>query len=189
MEQRQVDRIVARILKDLRVELHDEFDRNFERQGFFSQAWQRRAGKFGSGRTLLVDTGGLRRSIRSTVTKDSITFTSDHPAAEIHNDGGEIAVTKRMKKYFWYRYIQATGGFGRRKDGSLRKDKRNERLTSETEFWKAMALKKEGTSIKIPRRRFLGHSPEVEQLTVRLIESNLNEFFEHEFKDTLTKQS
>ena len=35
-------KIVGRILKDIRVEMGDEFDRNFERQAFFSEAWQRR---------------------------------------------------------------------------------------------------------------------------------------------------
>lgn len=35
-------KIIRRILKDIRVEMGDEFDRNFERQAFFSEAWQRR---------------------------------------------------------------------------------------------------------------------------------------------------
>ena len=31
---------------DIRVELDDEFDKNFERQGFFTEAWKRRTGPF-----------------------------------------------------------------------------------------------------------------------------------------------
>ena len=45
-----------------------------------------------------------------------------------------------------------------------------------------MALMKEGKSIKIPRRRFLGASPEVEQAVKDIIVENLAEYFEHEYK-------
>ncbi len=37
-----IQKIIKNILRDIQVELTDEFDRNFERQAFFSQAWQRR---------------------------------------------------------------------------------------------------------------------------------------------------
>lgn len=37
-----VRKIIRRILKDIQVEMSDEFDRNFERQAFFSEAWVRR---------------------------------------------------------------------------------------------------------------------------------------------------
>ena len=43
-------------------------------------------------------------------------------------------------------------------------------------------LMKEGKSIKIPRRRFLGASPEVEQAVKDIIEENLAEYLEYEFK-------
>lgn len=32
-----VKKVVARILKDIQVEMSDEFDKNFERQAFFSE--------------------------------------------------------------------------------------------------------------------------------------------------------
>lgn len=31
--------IIRNILQDIRIELSDEFDQNFERQAFFSEAW------------------------------------------------------------------------------------------------------------------------------------------------------
>ena len=37
-----VQKIIKNILHDIQVELTDEFDQNFERQAFFSEAWQRR---------------------------------------------------------------------------------------------------------------------------------------------------
>ena len=103
-------------------------------------------------------------------------FVSDHPAAAIHNEGGEIVVTRRMKRFFWWKYRLATGAFGRKKDGSLRNDKRNRQLTDEALFWKAMALKKPGSKIRIPQRRFLGNAPEVEAAVRRIIEDNLTEY-------------
>lgn len=86
-----------------------------------------------------------------------------------------------MKRFFWYKYYSTTGSFGRRKDGSLRRDKRNRQLTTEADFWKCMALMKVGTSIKIPRRQFLGNSPEVENAVREIIEENITEYFRTDF--------
>ena len=75
------------ILQDLRVELTDEFDRNFERKAFFGDRWKPRRNE-GKG-TLLLVTSTLRRSIRrSSVVGDGVRFTSQVPYATIHNEGG-----------------------------------------------------------------------------------------------------
>ena len=110
--------IIGHILDDLRVELGDEFNRNFERQAFFSEAWARRRSPTRPGGHILVDSGELRRSIQSRTTENSITFYTTLPYAAIHNDGGEIVVTAKMKRFFWAKYYAATGAFGRKKDGS-----------------------------------------------------------------------
>ncbi len=141
--------ILRRILKDIQVEMSDEFDQNFEREAFFSEAWQRRRSPMRPDGHILVDTGQLRRSIQSRTTENSITFYTDLPYAAIHNEGG-----------------------------SRRNDKRTVQLSDEAEFWKFMALKKAGTTIKIPRRRFLGNSPEVEQAVRTIIEENLSGYIE-----------
>lgn len=176
-----MDEVIRRILNDIRVDLSDEFDRNFERQAFFSEAWQRRRSPLRPGGATLVDTGSLRRSIHSKATGSSITFYTDLPYAAIHNEGGEIKVTARMKGYFWHKYMNAAGAlvFARRKDGSLRRDKGTRQISAEAEFWKHMALMKEGKSIRIPRRQFLGTSPEVEQAVTEIIERNLEEYLEN----------
>jgi len=173
---RQTRAIFRSILRDIKVELGDEFDRNFEREAFFSQSWARRKSPTRPGGHMLVDTGALRRSVQSEIRESSIVFFSDLPYASIHNEGGEIKVTARMKRFFWYKYYSATGSFGRRKDGTLRQDKKNRQLTSEADFWKAMALMKVGATIKIPQRKFLGKSPEVEAAVREIIEENLNEY-------------
>lgn len=173
--------VIRRILSDIRVELGDEFDRNFERQAFFNDAWMRRKSPTRPGGTILVDTGTLRRSIRSRTTDDSITFYTDLPYAAIHNDGGEIVVTEKMKRFFWHKYYEATGSFGRKKNGERRNDKRTRQLSTEADFWRFMALKRAGTTIRIPRRRFLGTGPEVERIVREIIEDNLNEYFDMDF--------
>lgn len=176
-----IENAIRKILKDIGVDLGDEFDKNFERQAFFSEAWQRRKSPVRQNGPTLVDTGQLRRSIRSETTDSSIRFFTDLPYAEIHNDGGEIVVTERMRKYFWHKYYESTGSFGRKKNGEKRNDKRNARLTTVAEFWKAMALKKPGSKIVIPKRRFLGTAPEVEKAVREIVEENLEEYFDKDF--------
>ena len=177
-----IDTIIKRILRDIAVELSDEFDKNFDRQAYFSEAWQRRKSPTRPGGHILVDSGTLRRSIQSRSDATSITFHSTLPYASIHNEGGEIRVTNRMKAFFWHKYYETTGSFGRKKNGERRNDKRTIQLSTEAEFWKWMALKRVGSTIKIPRRQFLGTSPEVETVVREIIEENLTEYFEHDFK-------
>ena len=177
-----IDTIISRILRDVEIELTDEFDKNFERQAFFSQSWQRRKSPTRPGGHILVDTGGLRRSIGSKKDSTGIVFQSTLPYAGIHNEGGEIKVTAKMKRFFWHKYYDAAGSFGRKKNGQRRNDKRTVQLSTEAEFWKWLALMKVGKTIKIPKRQFLGASPEVERAVRDIIEDNLTEFFEHEYK-------
>lgn len=174
--------VIRNILSDIRVDLKEEFDLNFERQAFFNEAWQRRRSPTRSGGAILIGKGSLRRSIRSKTTGESITFYTDSPYAEIHNEGGEITVTDKMKRFFWAKYYSTVGSFGRKKNGERRNDKRNMQLSNEAEFWKHMALMKVGKTIKIPRRQFLGYSPEIEKLVREIIEENLADYFNHDFK-------
>ena len=181
--------IIRRILRDIQVELKDEFDKNFERQAFFSESWQRRSSPTRRGGHILVGTGSLRRSITSRVTDNSIRFFSTLPYAAIHNEGGEITVTEKMKRFFWHKHMNAAGAlvFCRKKNGELRKDKGTRQISTEAEFWKWMALKKAGTKIRIPRRQFLGASPEVEKAVTEIIEENLNEYIEDTIKNSFGK--
>lgn len=170
---KEVKKVFRRILKDIAVELGEEFDQNFERQAFFSRAWARRKSPTHPGGHILVDSGGLRKSVMSRTTDSSITFYSNEPHADIHNEGGEIKVTEKMKRFFWHKYYSATGSFGRKKGAERRNDKRTNQLVTEGDFWKAMALMKVGTTIRIPKRQFLGTSPEVEAAVRQIIEENL----------------
>lgn len=57
-------KLEADILKDMRVELSEEFDKNFQRKAFFTDAWKPRKDKKALG-SLLVVTGAMRRSIKA----------------------------------------------------------------------------------------------------------------------------
>ncbi|MDE7470039.1 MAG: phage virion morphogenesis protein [Paramuribaculum sp.] len=173
---RDLERALQRMMQDIKIELADEFDRNFERQGFFNEAWQRRRSPLRPGAAILSG-NRLRWSIRAEVRGMSIVFTSDHPAAGIHNEGGEIVVTARMKRFFWAKYYEATGGIAKRKNGEQRQTKRNMQISTEAQFWRAMALIKAGNTIKIPRRRFIGEHPEVEKCCSAIITKALDDYF------------
>lgn len=185
--QRRVNRLIRVTLKDIKVEALDEFDRNFEREAFFNDKWARRKYNDDESRGLLIKTGNLRRSITGRITdRDSVVIETTQPYAKIHNEGGTITVTRKMKKYFWWKYITITGSkrmkagipityserFSRKKDGTLRNTKRNRELTEEAEFYRAMALKKAGSKITIPKRQFIGNHPELEKLLKEIFYNN-----------------
>ncbi|MGL4956537.1 MAG: phage virion morphogenesis protein [Bacteroidales bacterium] len=77
--------LLTNILRDLRIELADKFDKNFSQGGFFGQKWQRK--KDGTS-SRLIKSGVLRRSIRSRTKNNGIVFTSSTPYAAVHNEGG-----------------------------------------------------------------------------------------------------
>lgn len=90
------EQLKRNILSDMRVELTEEFDKNFERKAFFTRSWKKRADPNAKGSLLLV-TGTLRRSIRSEVRGNGVRFTSAVPYASIHNEGG--TGTKSVKAH------------------------------------------------------------------------------------------
>lgn len=189
--QRRINLLVRETLKDIRTEALEEFDRNFEREAFFNEKWTRRKFNDDKSRGLLVQTGNLRRSITGRITsRDSVVIESTEPYAQIHNEGGTITVTRRMKKYFWWKYITITGSkrmkagipityserFSRKKDGTLRNTKRNRALTEEAEFYRRMAMKKTGSKITIPKRQFIGNHPDLEKLLKEIFYNNAKNF-------------
>lgn len=134
--------IMQQTLEDVRTKLKEEFDKNFERKAFFDKRWNetKLINKRGS---LMMRSGKLRRSINAKVQGNSIVFTSNMPYAALHNEGGVIKVTQKMKKFFWAKYIEAG------KKGI------------QAEQFKALALKKVGDTIAIEQRQFIGEHPMV----------------------------
>lgn len=157
---KHAEKYFRRMLDELRVQLLDAWDKNFERKAFFGKKWKKR--KFKGRGSLMHVTGRLRRSIRGRVVgKDVIEFSSDTPYAKIHNEGGEITVTEKMKRYFWYKYY----------------------ATQQKEYL-YMAIKKRGTKISIPQRQFIGYyqgiDKTVERAAGRMVEEAMNEMIERD---------
>jgi phage gpG-like protein len=100
--------LIQNILSDVRVELLDEFDRNFQRKAFFTAAWQRRKVNYGKG-SLMIQSGTLRRSIRAKISGQTLSFMSSTVYGAIHNEGGKIRVTRKMKRFFWAMYYKYGG--------------------------------------------------------------------------------
>jgi phage gpG-like protein len=164
--------IFKSILKAVKTELHEEFDKNFQSKSFFGDKWadtkhQNRKG------SLMMRTGALRRGQQSRVEGDRIIFTNTQPYAAIHNEGGTITVTAAMKKFFWAMYYQAVGKMTKRKDGARSASKRNVQLTADAAYWKSLALMKVGSKVKIPKRQFVGWHPIVQQIIQKQMEIQL----------------
>lgn len=153
----QPEQFYQNILRDVARDLTDAFDQNFEQKGFFGQKWkQARINRIGS---LMARTGTLRRSIQDRIGPESIRWTSSEPYASIHNTGGTIKVTPRMKKFFWAKSKELGN-------------------TPEGIMFKNMALMRVGSEIKIPRRQFIGDHPQVKEIIRECMEDNLKELDE-----------
>ncbi len=148
------NKLKADILNDMRVDLSEEFDRNFERKAFFSDKWKPRAHNYPRGSLLMVSSA-LRRSIKggAETLENGVRFSSAVPYASIHNEGGKITVTAKMKRYFWAKFMQ-----------------------TKDESWRRMALMKAGKVITMPERRFIGDGPDTQRIIREAIDRNLQQF-------------
>jgi phage gpG-like protein len=74
---------------------------------------------------------------------------SDVKYASIHNEGGQIKITPKMRRYFWAMYIE-----------------------TKQEYWKGLALTKK-EHIIIPQRQFIGDSEALFKSIDRMIVKEL----------------
>lgn len=143
---------------------------NFRKGRFYSdQAWQTplrtslgfrgAAGQYGP---LLSGTNHLMMNTDYEPLPGRVIIRNTEVYAATHNDGEEIEVTERMKRFFWAKHLEHKERMGVE--------------APETEFWKRMALKKPGSRIKIPRRHFLGPSKEVDAIVKDVVDKELQEF-------------
>lgn len=99
------------------------------------------------GQTLLQSEGKLLDSIiHNVLGPDSVEVGSNMVYAALHNFGGQVAVTAKSRRYFWWRFFQ-TGDA----------------------FWRNLALTKR-SHLQIPQRQFLGLSAENEDDLVGIVE-------------------
>lgn len=147
---------------DIKVELADAFDKNFDNESFFGKKWtpskyvskdNKRSGK---ARKLLNKSGGggLRGSFKYTVNGYKILISSNKPYAAIHNEGGTINhpggtayfYDTKKKQLVWVRNTDP-------KAADLPRTKPHK--------------------IEIPQRQFIGHDKEVD----KLIENEIDKVF------------
>lgn len=125
-----IDRIANRILDGLETELKKSIQLNFESQGR-PEKWP---GKYiDDGRAILTGkTARLQAQFTVEKREDPyrITLASALPYSKIQQEGGEIFITPKMRRFFWYQFKE-----------------------TKDDKWKYLALKK--GPIKIPARPFL----------------------------------
>lgn len=156
--ERKVKRFIRLTLKDISVELGDEFDRNFEREAFFNERWARRKHNRDPGRAVLTKTGMLRRSIETEVTETSVIFSSSVHYAKVHNEG--------------YRGVQYVKPFRRKRLNASNVSSR-QRIRVGGHNVKGYARR-----LVIPKRQFIGMHPEVESIIRQIVEANTQEIFQ-----------
>ena len=156
--------IQQRVLSDIRVELTEEFDRNFERKAFFDRPWAPWSPSYQPGTgSMLSQTGTLRRSIKSRNNAKSITWYTSVKYAYIHNNGGQVEQhfkpSDKMRRWAWAMFHR-----------------------TKNEKYKRMALaKKINRSFRIPARPFLGYHPCMD----KMVEDVAREAVEELAKDTV----
>lgn len=167
--------LVQNIVDDVAVDLTQAFDRNFERKAFFDRAWKGTNHPNSRG-SLLLRSGRLRKSIKSVQGNKSISWSSSLPYASIHNEGGEMVITQKMKSFFWAMYYKNAKAITYSvKKKAPNNTQRNRKISAEASKWKAMALLKIGTKIKVEQRQFIGWHPEVDRRIKKIVDHNMEQ--------------
>ena len=160
--------------KKVGVAVQASFRENFRKGRFYSeQPWQTPLrttlgfrGVEGQYGPLLSGKNALYKSIKFRPLPGKVIISSEVAYAATHNDGDDIGVTERMKRFFWAKHLEHKERMGVN--------------APETEFWKRMALKKPGSRIKIPRRHFLGPSKEVDAIVQDVVNKELQQFINNQ---------
>ena len=160
--------LIKNIMDDIRVELTDEFDKNFERKAFFDRPWTPLSPDYHpKDGSMLERTGALRHSIRPHINNNTLTYTSSTPYATIHNEGGtihqEVVPTPQMRRWAWANYRK-----------------------SKDEKFRRMALAKRiQRTITIPARPFIGKHPVVDAAVDQIVKENVKKVADRQIKQML----
>jgi len=103
---------------------------------------------------------GLQDSFRVSIRRGEIAIANTKDYAGIHNEGGtvKVPVTKDMRSFAWAMYYKS-----------------KKRGAKNYESWKGLALtKKNKLSMKIPQRKFMGHSRKIDDEVDKEIDKELN---------------
>lgn len=156
------------VMHDFKIELDDEFDRNFERKAFFDRPWAPLSPGYNpSEGSILMRTGALRRSLHSRIDGTLLVYESSLKYAGLQNYGGTIrqdfVPSDKMRRWAWAKARE------RREQG----DKSGE------EKFRRMALAKRiKRTITIPARLFIGEHPRVREIAAGIIRENAKKTLE-----------
>lgn len=155
-------------MRDLKIELDDEFDRNFERKAFFDRPWGSLSKNYNpSEGSVLMRTGALRRSLHSRIDGTQLIYESSLKYAALQNEGGTIrqdfVPSDKMRRWAWAKARE------RREQG----DKPGE------EKFRRMALAKRiKRTIAVPARPFIGEHPRVREIAAGVVRENTEKTLE-----------
>lgn len=177
----ELTRLVDRVLPiKVGKTAEDHLKDNFYKGGYNGKKWEepyRRKLAFSGARgqygTLLSRTNHLRDSIDSKPERGKVLIFNDVQYAGVHNSGATITVTAKMKRFFWARHIEAMGGIKILKSGKRSRNKKSRAMSREAEFWRNMAVKKVGSKIQIPKRKFFGFDKTLQAKVDKLINNEL----------------
>lgn len=187
-----IEKTIQRELEDLKklylhklpirvgVVVRDSVRENFRQGNFYNgERWQTPLrtslgfrGATGQYGPLLSGTNHLMMNTDYQPLPGRVIIRNNEVYAATHNDGADIGVTARMKRFFWAKHMEDKTRLGEN--------------SPEAEFWKRLALKKPGSRIHIPRRHFLGPSKEVDAIVQKTINNELQEFIKKNDNGTIT---
>lgn len=156
------------VMRDLKVELDDEFDRNFERKAFFDRPWAPLSPNYNlSEGSMLMRTGALRRSLHSRIDGTRLIYESSLKYAGLQNYGGTVrqdfVPSDKMRRWAWAKARE------RREQG----DKPGE------EKFRRMALAKRiRRTISVPARPFIGEHPRIREIAAEVVRENAEKTLE-----------
>jgi phage gpG-like protein len=148
-------------------------------QRFKPRVWENN----GSSKGILNDTGNLVDSIkilsRSAKSVQVGIRASEIPYAELHQQGGAIPVTPKMRKFFWSQYYRHAPkeNTARGKKNKVLGTRTTSSISPEAGFWKAMALKRRGAIIRIPKRQYMVLTPDLQKAILRAIQTEMDRIF------------
>lgn len=157
---RELDHALERIIPLKMSEAMEAFAKDNFRQGGFEDngltPWRTTLRQqFGRGedamRTpLLSRERNLMNAVQHRYTPYKATVFNDLEYADIHNEGGRIQVTERMRKFFWAKYYE-----------------------TKSEMYKWLVLKPIGSFVTIPQRQFIGNSATLNATIEGIIEAEI----------------
>jgi phage gpG-like protein len=128
-----------------------------------------------AGGKMLIEKGNLLRGITQQVNGTKVMVYVIGVAAkyaEIHNTGGIITVTPKMRKFFWAKYYENSKKIVTLQNGKL--STKSVAINQIAEYYKNLALAK---TLVIPKRRYIGNSATLNHEINNYLYDNLDKIF------------